>query len=204
MSLTFDIQPAANLTPEKEPTLLRKVEGHTAPVSSVAFSPDGRTIAFRQNYEVFAMPLVPGGKPVDVSEKGGALPVTKVSTGGADYLGWANGGETLFWSIGPSLQSANVSDFFAAAPKADGDKTAAYSPPTTGIPLGVTVQKAKPSGTTVITGARVLTMRAGLADRVMAATNHELAEQTKLRATEDFKEGVKATAERRVANFKGR
>jgi imidazolonepropionase-like amidohydrolase/Tol biopolymer transport system component len=125
-------------------------------------SPDGRTIAFRQNYEVFAMPLIPGGKPVDVSEKGGALPVTKVSTGGADYLGWANGGATLFWSIGPSLQSANVPALFANAPKSDGDKTAAYTPPTTGIPLGVTVQKAKPTGTTVITGARVLTMRAGL------------------------------------------
>ena len=48
------------------------------------------------------------------------------------------------------------------------------------------------------------TMRAGLADRVLAATNHELVEQTKLRATEDFKEGVKATEERRVANFRGR
>jgi enoyl-CoA hydratase/carnithine racemase len=48
------------------------------------------------------------------------------------------------------------------------------------------------------------TMRAGLADRVMAATNHELGEQTRLRATEDFKEGVKATEERRTANFRGR
>ena len=48
------------------------------------------------------------------------------------------------------------------------------------------------------------TMRAGLADRVLAATNHELIEQTMLRATEDFKEGVKATNERRVANFRGR
>src|ERR1700709_2747131 len=48
------------------------------------------------------------------------------------------------------------------------------------------------------------TMRAGLADRVLAATNHELVEQSRLRTTEDFKEGVKATEERRAANFKGR
>jgi imidazolonepropionase-like amidohydrolase/Tol biopolymer transport system component len=130
--------------------------------NDLRIAPDGRTIAFRQNYEVFAMPLIPGGKPVDVSETGGSIPVTKVSTGGADYLGWSGGGETLFWSIGPSLQSAKVAEFFPSAPKADADKTKPYSPPTMGIPLGVTVQAAKPTGTTVITGARVLTMRAGL------------------------------------------
>jgi enoyl-CoA hydratase/carnithine racemase len=48
------------------------------------------------------------------------------------------------------------------------------------------------------------TMRGDLADRVRAATEHELKEQTALRKTDDFKEGVKATAERRVPNFSGR
>ena len=48
------------------------------------------------------------------------------------------------------------------------------------------------------------TMRGDLADRVRKATEHELKEQTWLRKTDDFKEGVKATAERRMPNFSGR
>jgi enoyl-CoA hydratase/carnithine racemase len=47
------------------------------------------------------------------------------------------------------------------------------------------------------------TLRADLADRVARATEHELREQTSLRNTQDFKEGVKAMAERRVPNFAG-
>ena len=47
------------------------------------------------------------------------------------------------------------------------------------------------------------TMRQGLADRVRKTTDHELVVQDKLRQTDDFKEGVKAVAERRVPNFKG-
>ena len=48
------------------------------------------------------------------------------------------------------------------------------------------------------------TMREGLADRVKAATDRELAEQQKLWPTADFAEGVKAAAERRRPNFEGR
>ncbi len=48
------------------------------------------------------------------------------------------------------------------------------------------------------------TMREGLAERFRAATMHEQEEQDELRKTEDFLEGVKATAERRDARFSGR
>jgi enoyl-CoA hydratase/carnithine racemase len=48
------------------------------------------------------------------------------------------------------------------------------------------------------------TLRRGLADAVEAATERELVEQEWLRRTADFKEGVKAMADRRLPNFLGR
>ena len=48
-----------------------------------------------------------------------------------------------------------------------------------------------------------MTLRGDLADRVRKATDHELKEQTRLRKTGDFKEGVKAVFERRLPNFTG-
>jgi 2-(1,2-epoxy-1,2-dihydrophenyl)acetyl-CoA isomerase len=48
------------------------------------------------------------------------------------------------------------------------------------------------------------TMRAGLAGRVRAATDREAAEQDRLRGTADWREGVRATAERRPPRFEGR
>ena len=46
-------------------------------------------------------------------------------------------------------------------------------------------------------------LRSGLADAVVQATEHELAEQSRLRKTTDFREGIKAMAERRLPNFTG-
>jgi enoyl-CoA hydratase/carnithine racemase len=47
------------------------------------------------------------------------------------------------------------------------------------------------------------TMRQGFADHIAAATKHELNEQTRLRRTQDFKEGIQASAERRDPQFRG-
>jgi enoyl-CoA hydratase/carnithine racemase len=47
------------------------------------------------------------------------------------------------------------------------------------------------------------TLRAGVAEAVKAQTDHELVEQTWLRATNDFAEGVKSVNERRAGVFTG-
>ena len=119
-------------------------------------SPDGRFVAFRQNYEVFAMPLMPGGQAVAVGEKAESLPVVKASRGGAEYIGWAQDGRTLYWSMGPQLMRVDSSSLFPSAPR--GEDAPKFVPPASGISLARTVAAARPSGTVALTGARILTM----------------------------------------------
>ena len=119
-------------------------------------SPDGGTVAFRQNYEVFAMPIVPGAQAVEVGEKASSLPVVKASEGGADYIGWSRDGGVLTWSMGPTFYQARVADMFAAAPQAE--SAAKFVPPSTGISMARQVAAAKPTATVALINARVLTM----------------------------------------------
>ena len=48
------------------------------------------------------------------------------------------------------------------------------------------------------------TMRMGILDSVRAHLAHELSEQTRLRQTEDHREGLRAVTERRPGQFTGR
>ena len=119
-------------------------------------SPDGQYLAFRQNYQAFVVPLMPGTQAVAVAPDSKSLPVTKVSKDGAEYIHWSQGGKQVHWSLGPTVFSARTDALFPNAPAAkDAPK---FEPPISGVSLTRTVAAAKPSGTIALVGARVVTM----------------------------------------------
>ena len=117
-------------------------------VQTFRVSPDGRHLAFRENYNLYATPFLPGPQSVSVSKDGKALPVVKISTGGAYYPTWFS--EThLAWSLGPNLYMADAAEAF-------GDDS--YAPMEMEDILSVEAELDVPDGTLAITGARVVTM----------------------------------------------
>jgi imidazolonepropionase-like amidohydrolase/Tol biopolymer transport system component len=136
----------------------RRVHAKGELTNDYVVSPDGLHVAFRQSYEAYVMPLMPGTQAVEVSPTSKSLPVTRVSASGADYIHWSGGGQRLHWSLGPTVFSEQTSRLFSYAPAAkDAPK---YSPPTSGVSLERTVTADKPSGIVVLTGARIVTMAA--------------------------------------------
>jgi imidazolonepropionase-like amidohydrolase/Tol biopolymer transport system component len=125
-------------------------------VNDYEVSPDGRFVAFRQNYEAFVMPLMPGTQDVSVDQKGGPLPVTRVSAEGADFIHWSNDGRQLHWSMGPTVFTADSSAFFRLAPA--GEDAPKFQAPWTGVNLSMEVKADKPTATIALTGAKIVTM----------------------------------------------
>ena len=127
-------------------------------VSDYQVSPDGQYVAFRQNYQAFVMPLMPGTQDVAADAKGGPLPVTRASAVGADFIHWSGGGRRLHWSTGPTVYTADTAALFGNAPPAE--NAPKFKPPTTGVSLSMDVAADKPTGTVALTGARIVTMAA--------------------------------------------
>lgn len=148
-------------------------------VNDYQVSPDGRYFAFRQNYEAFVSPMLPGTQDVSADAKGGPLPVTRVSGEGADFITWSHDGGQLHWSLGPTLFTAQTNALFADAPVAPGGTAAKFTPPASGLSLSMEVAADRPAGSVALVGARVVTMadKAGgiIDDGVVIVTGDRIA-----------------------------
>ncbi len=116
-------------------------------------APDDRHFAYRQNYQVHALPLPPGGKALSLSTSISSVNMTQASGDGGNYPHWANGGKTLAWTLGANLFEANVDELFVLA-----DDDAGYEAPSDSISLSMQLEADVPSSVVALTGARIVTM----------------------------------------------
>lgn len=106
---------------------------------------DGTEVAFRENYNLYTMPLLSGPQNVENGMSATALPATKISHNGATYPSWTNSGK-LYWSVGPSLYTAD--------PQVDEQP----EEPKSVTSLARKVRKDIPQGKVALTGAKIITM----------------------------------------------
>jgi Tol biopolymer transport system component/imidazolonepropionase-like amidohydrolase len=121
-----------------------------------SLSPDGRWIAFTENYNAYVAPFTLTGKTVEIGAETKAIPVRQVSKRAGEFLHWSGDSATLHWSHGARLYSRALTDAFAFLAGAP-DKLP--DPVEEGIDLKLTVPADDPRGTLVLKGARIVTMR---------------------------------------------
>ena len=147
-------------------------------------SPDGNRVLALVNNKIFVVPLPMTGGPtpsVSVNQAaGGALPFRRLSRIGGDFLGWKADSKGVFYSMGRSFFQYDL----ARADSLAADSTAKAPPPRAGrgggggrggdveapavgkpvydaarIDITITAAKDRPSGSVVLRGARIITMK---------------------------------------------
>ena len=142
-----------------------------------AISPDGRWVAFNEQYNAWVTALPPlGAQTVDVELGGAALPLGRLTDEGGEWVQWADGGKTVAFIWGPAYKRVGLDKALpepeaekpkdAGAPKAKGKKDEKGAkddkpklPEGQTIEIVLTAPRDKPSETVAYTGARVVTMR---------------------------------------------
>jgi Tol biopolymer transport system component/imidazolonepropionase-like amidohydrolase len=161
------------------------------PVDDLVPSPDARWVVFtsRDNVYVAAIPDTATKEPPEVSLKEGAVPVWRVSDAAGAFAGWADGGQTITWSLGPTFYRLGLDAAVrfaqeqrrlaeekekaagaAAAGAAAGAKDKARKeekkdedepprPPAEAVEIQLSLPRAQPQGSFVLKSARVVTMK---------------------------------------------
>jgi Tol biopolymer transport system component/imidazolonepropionase-like amidohydrolase len=119
-------------------------------------SPDGRWVAFTEDYNAYVAPFTPTGRKVSVGSGSKSIPVKQVSKRSGEFLHWSADSAKLHWAHGATLYTRELKDAFGHL---SGFPEELPEPVESGLDLGFEVAADKPSGTVVLRGGRVVTMR---------------------------------------------
>ena len=121
-----------------------------------AISPDGEWLAFGERYHAFVTPLPLAGKAVTIGQKMDALPVKQLDVNAGQYLHWSGDSKRIHFSLGDELFSRDLKDAFVFVPGAPAELPKVAEQ---GVKIGFRQAADKPAGYTVISGARIVTMK---------------------------------------------
>jgi len=142
-------------------------------------SPDGRWVAFNEQYNawVTALPTL-GAQTVDIELGGAALPLVRLTDEGGEWMSWADDGRTVTWIWGPTYHRIALDTAWREQEKekdkeknrdqeSEKDKKdkkekppeKSKLPPNQATEIVLTVPRDAPTGTVAYTNARIVTMK---------------------------------------------
>ena len=135
-----------------------------------SLSPDNTLLAFKNRYHLYITPFTNASKAIELSPKAKNLPVIKVSNEGGQYVSWNKNSSQINWALGNQLHRYKLPDAEKWA------ETKEVKPQITN--LGFNVKSDKPSGSILLSGAQIITMKG---DEVIA-NGDILIEQNRIKA----------------------
>ena len=134
-----------------------------------AVSPDGRWLAFVEEFRVYVTPFVATGKRIDLGPGDGQLPVGQVSEGAGWFVHWSGDSQALRWILGPELYTRRLDDVFSflrdepseqAGPSEQAEAKADKREPQLEIEaVGFSVASDRPTGKLALVGGTLVTMK---------------------------------------------
>ncbi len=125
-------------------------------LTELKVSPDGRWVAFSEQFNAYLAPFTFTGKTVDVGPEMKSLPVRQVSKRSGENLHWSGSSDQLHWAHGATLYSRDLADAFGFL---EGAPEELPEPAQEGLDLSFEVPADRPQGRIALTGGRVITMR---------------------------------------------
>lgn len=119
-------------------------------------SPDGRWVAFSENFRTYIAPFFSNGKTITLSSETTDFSVTQVSARSAEFLTWAADSQALDWSHGRYLYRRDLNRAFTFL---KGAPETLPEPTESGLDLAFSRQGDQPRGSIALVGGRVVTMR---------------------------------------------
>lgn len=118
-------------------------------------SPDGKWIAFTDLHKAYIIPVPQIGKTFDLNRNTKAVPVSQVARDAGFNLHWSGDSKKLHYTLGEEYFTVEIKNRFLFV---EGAADSIVPVDTVGIKIGLQLKTDKPTGTKLLTNARIITV----------------------------------------------